>query len=334
MPTPADTSPPVYPAEQLARAVDEAAARIGPLIRTTPLERSPHLSESAGAEVYLKFENFQVTNSFKARGALNALLLLNSEDRARGVVTSSTGNHANAMAHALTLLGIEGEIWVPTTTSQAKLDQLRARGANLELVDGDPSEVEVAAREHADAEGRVYVSPYNDPDVIAGQGTVAAELATQLAGGFDDVLVPVGGGGLIAGIAGFLRARHPDSQVLGVVPENSPVMAESVTAGELLRSPWEPSLSDATVGWAEPGSITFPMCRDWVADWILVSEDAIAEALRTLIAYHSVLAEGAGALSTAALLSQPERFAGRTVVLIISGARIPVDKLAGVLSAG
>ncbi len=317
--------------EDVAANVEGADARIRPYVRETPLERSPFLSRETGAEVYLKMENLQVTNSFKARGAFNALLSLGDEDRERGIVTASSGNHANGMAYAMPLLGIEGEIFVGADTSRAKLDQLEARGARVRVVD-DPH-YEYVARDDAAATGRTYVSPYNDGDVVAGQGTIAAELLRQ-SDTVDAVLVPVGGGGLIGGIAGYLRARRPEIHVVGCLPEHSPVMSASIAAGRVLDVPCEPTLSDGTAGWIDGDSITFPMCRDWVDDWVLVSEAEIAAAIRTVVAYQSVLVEGAGALAVASLLHEPDRFAGRTVVLVLSGARIPVEVLAGVLADG
>jgi threonine dehydratase len=316
----------------MTTAIETAAARIAPWVRRTPLEYSPYLSRLSGAEVHLKLENFQVTSSFKARGAFNALLTLDENERGRGVISSSTGNHANAMAHAMPLLGVNGEIWVPASISGAKLEQLEARGATLRRVADDPGKVEALARAEAARSNRVYVSPYNDAAVIAGQGTVALELLEQLPA-FDDVLVPVGGGGLIAGIAAALRERRPRVRVIGVLPENSPVMSESVRAGCLLETPWQPSLSDATVGWAEAASITFPMCQAWVADWLLVSEAQIAAAIRDFVQLHSMLVEGAGALPAAALAANRELFSGRRVVLVVSGARIPGNTLAAVLGA-
>jgi threonine dehydratase len=324
--------PDSFTVDALARSVEHAAKRIAPWIRHTPLERSGYLSALAGAEVFMKLENFQVTASFKARGAFNALLSLSPEQRARGVVTSSTGNHANAMAHAMPLLGVEGEIWVPESVSPVKRTQLEMRGARLRLLGGDPGEVEGLARREAEASGRHYVSPYNDPDVVAGQGTIAREILADLPE-FDEILVPVGGGGLIAGIAGYLKAQRPGVRVTGVLPENSPVISESVKAGRLLEIPWTESLSDATVGWAEPGSITFPMCRDWVDDWILVSEARIREAIRMNIDMHSMLVEGAAGLAGGAILADPARFAGRRVVLLICGARIASTTLAKVLAS-
>lgn len=321
-----------FSASDVAEEVGAARERIRPWVRETPLEHSPYLSKLAGADVWLKMENLQVTQSFKARGAFNALLSLSSDERARGVVTSSTGNHANACAYAMPLLGIEGEIWVPASTSRAKLDQLEAKGARLELVDDDPGRVETLARAEADGSGRTFVSPYNDPKVVGGQGTIAAEVVEQMGHAPDAIIAPVGGGGLMAGIAGWLKAEGHPTHVVGCQPANSPVFARSVEAGELLEPPWEPSLSDATVGWAEPGAITFPICRDCVDEWIEVSEEQIAEAIRTVVAQHSVLVEGAGALAVACLLAARERFADRSAVLVLSGSRIPTDKLAGVLA--
>ena len=320
-----------FDAHTIAAHVDAAAARIAPWIRRTPVERSGHLSALTGADVWMKLENQQITASFKARGAFNALLSLDDATRAGGVVTSSTGNHANAMAHAMPLLDVDGEIWVPDTVSPVKRAQLEMRGATLKLVGGDPGEVEGLARQEAARSGRHYVSPYNDHDVVAGQGTIAVELLEQLAD-IDEILVPVGGGGLVSGIAGYLKAHRPTLKVTGVLPENSPVISESVKAGHLFDVPWTESLSDATVGWAEPGSITFPMCRDWVDDWVLVSEARIRESLRMNIDMHSMLVEGAGALAGGALLAEPERWRGKRVVLVICGARIAASTLAKVLA--
>ena len=321
-----------YTAAEVAAEVALAEERIRPYIRETPLEHSPFLSAQTNCEVFLKMENLQVTNSFKARGAFSALLALSSEERERGVVTSSTGNHANACAYAMPLLGIDGEIWVPANASRAKLDQLKARGAKLVLIDDDPGKVEVLARAEADRTGHIFVSPYNDPRVVGGQGTIAVEVLRQLGRARDAVFVPVGGGSLIAGIAGYFKANAAHTEVVGCLPSNSPVMSECAKAGREMGVPCESSLSDATVGSFEPGSITFPICRDCVNDWVLVSEDEIAAAIRTVVACHSVLVEGAGALSVASLLKEHEYSVGRTVVLVLSGARIPLDKLAGVLA--
>ena len=316
-----------------AREVGLAADRIGPYIRETPLEPSPFLSRETGADVHLKLECVQVTGSFKARGALNKLLSLGAAERARGVVAASTGNHGLAVAHALALLGIAGEIFLPASVSPAKLEGLRARGARVRLVDEDPGVVETVARQDADRTGRIYVSPYNDPQVIGGQGTVGVELLRRLEG-LDAVLVPVGGGGLVGGIGAWMKERAPSVRIVGCQPAACPILVESVKAGRLLQLPSAPSLSDATVGLIEAGAITFPLCRACVDDWLVVDEPAIRAALRLVLERQSVLIEGAAALPVAALIAARDRWRGARVALVLSGSHIALPTLADVLRDG
>lgn len=316
-----------------AREVALAADRIGPYIRETPLEPSPFLSRETGGDVHLKLECVQITGSFKARGALNKLLSLGAAERARGVVAASTGNHGLAVAHALALLGIAGEIFLPARVSPAKLEALRARGARVRLVDEDPGVVETVARRDAEGTGRIYVSPYNDPQVIGGQGTVGVELLRQLEG-LDAVLVPVGGGGLVGGIGAWLKERAPSVRIVGCQPAACPILVESMKAGRLLELPSAPSLSDATVGLVEAGAITFPLCRACVDDWLVVDEPAIRSALRLVLERQSVLIEGAAALPVAALLAAGDRWRGARVALVLSGSHIALSTLADVLRAG
>jgi len=316
-----------------AREVGLAADRIGPHIRETPLEPSPFLSRETGADVHLKLECVQVTGSFKARGALNKLLSLGAAERARGVVAASTGNHGLAVAHALALLGIAGEIFLPASVSPAKLEGLRARGARVRLVDEDPGVVETVARQDADRTGRIYVSPYNDPQVIGGQGTVGVELLRQLEG-LEAVLVPVGGGGLVGGIGAWMKERAPSVRIVGCQPAACPILVESVKAGRLLQLPSAPSLSDATVGLIEAGAITFPLCRACVDDWLVVDEPAIRAALRLVLERQSVLIEGAAALPVAALIAARDRWRGARVALVLSGSHIALPTLADVLRDG
>lgn len=313
-----------------AREVGLAARRIGPYIRETPLEPSPFLSRETGGDVHLKLESAQVTGSFKARGALNKLLSLSAPERARGVAAASTGNHGLAVAHATALLGVAGEIFLPAAVSPAKLEGLRVRGARVRLVDEDPGVVETVARRDAEATGRIYVSPYNDAQVIGGQGTVGVELLRRLEG-LDAVLVPVGGGGLVGGIGAWLKAQAPKVRIVGCQPAACPIMVESVKAGRLLELPSAPSLSDATLGLLEPGAITFPLCRACVDDWLVVDEPAIRSALRLVLERHSVLIEGAAALPVAALLATRERWRGARVALVLSGSHIALPALAEVL---
>lgn len=313
-----------------AREVALAEPRIRPYIRETPLDHSPALGRKARADVRLKLETAQVTGSFKARGAFNKLLSLGERERAAGVVTASTGNHALATVHALAVLGIGGEIFLPASVSPAKLDALRSRGATLRLVDEDPGLVETVARDEADRSGRVYISPYNDPQVIGGQGTIAVELLRQ-PGRIDAVFVPVGGGGLAAGIAAHLAEHSPDTRVIGCQPAACPIMAESVKAGRLLELPSAPSLSDATVGLLEPGSITFSLCHEAVPEWVVVGEAEIRAAIRLVLETQSVLIEGAAALPVAALLATRERWRDARVVLVLSGSHIALPALREVL---
>jgi len=323
----------VLSTDDIRAAVRVAEQRIRPYVRETPLEPSPTLSREGGCNVLLKLENLQVTGSFKPRGAFSKLLSLSPVERLAGITTASTGNHANAMAHALETLDVPGEIFMPSTASPAKIETLVLREAALRLVEDDPAHVEAIARREAEASGRVFVSPYNDLAVIGGQGTIAAELERQLGGLPDAVIVPVGGGGLIAGIAGYLKAAAPGVTIVGAQPAASPVIAQSLRAGgELLALPWAPSLSDATVGLVEPGAITYPVCRDFVDEWILLAEDEIAQAMLLVMARHAVMVEGAGVLSVAAFLQRPARWAGRTVVCIVSGSHIPLDELGRVLT--
>jgi threonine dehydratase len=316
-----------------AREVGLAAHRIGPHIRETPLEPSPFLSRETGADVHLKLECVQVTGSFKARGALNKLLSLGAAERARGVVAASTGNHGLAVAHALALLGIAGEIFLPASVSPAKLEGLRARGARVRLVDEDPGVVETVARQDADRTGRIYVSPYNDSQVIGGQGTVGVELLRQLEE-LDAVLVPVGGGGLVGGIGAWLKERAPSVRIVGCQPAACPILVESMKAGRLLELPSAPSLSDATVGLIEAGAITFPLCRACVDDWLVVDEPAIRGALRLVLERQSVLIEGAAALPVAALIAARDRWRGARIALVLSGSHIALPTLADVLRDG
>jgi threonine dehydratase len=316
-----------------AREVALAESRIRRYIRETPLDPSPFLSRETGVEAHLKLECVQVTGSFKARGAFNKLLSLTEAERARGVVAASTGNHGLATANAMAALGIAGEIFLPRTVSPAKLAALRLRGAPLRLVDDDPGVVETVARSDAERTGRVYISPYNDARVIGGQGTIAVELLRQLEG-LDAVLVPVGGGGLIGGIAAHLKDRAPHVRIVGCQPAACPIMVESVKAGRVVELPSAPSLSDATVGLVEAGAITLPVCRACVDEWVVVDEPAIASALRLVLERQSVLIEGAAALPVAALLAEGRRWHGARVALVLSGSHIALPRLAELLAQG
>ena len=315
---------------EIRREVLEAEDRIRLHIRQTPLEPSHWLGQQAGCEVYLKLENLQITNSFKYRGALNKILSLDEEERQRGIVTASSGNHGSAVAYLLRKLGLQGSIYLPETASSAKVETLRSLGADLVFVGTDGVEAERAARQIAEQQGKVYISPYSDMKIIGGQGTIGLELERQLEG-IDAVLCPVGGGGLAAGIAGYLKSSDAQIRFVGCQPRNSRVMYESVQAGQIVDLPSQPTLADGTAGGIEAGAITFPICRDRIDEFVLVEEEEIAGAIRLVLERHHLLIEGAAALSVASFLRSVEAYRGSRVVLILTGARIDLGTLRCVL---
>ncbi len=303
-----------------------------PHLRATPLVTSQWLGRTAGTSVLLKLENLQMTGSFKVRGALNKVLSLDADHEQR-VIAASTGNHGAAVAYAASKVGRRATIFVPELASQRKLDKIIRYGAEVVSVPGDPLDAEVRARTEASNQGVPYISPYNDADVIAGQGTVGLEIVRQAGGPVDSVLVPLGGGGLAAGLAVAMKSAWPETRIIGCSPENSCVMIRSIEAGELFDVPSRPTLSDGTAGGIEAGSITFELCRDWVDDFVTVSEDEIAAALRSLVDEDSLVVEGAAATSAAAYQKTAPLYEGRTVVLVLSGGNISRRVLIDVLSA-
>jgi threonine dehydratase len=310
--------------------ITQAAERIGPYIRETPLIRSLLLGDAENNGVFLKLENLQHTGSFKVRGALNKLLTLTPEQRVQGIVTASSGNHGAAVAYGLRLLGARGLIVVPEHASPAKVELIRRLGAEVRLYGDDALLSEEYARDYAIQHGLVYISPYNDPQVIAGQGTIGVELARQL-DRIDTVFVAVGGGGLIAGIAGYLKAVRPGVTVVGCLPERSPVMAESIRAGRIVEIESESTLSDATAGGIEAGAITFDLCRTLVDQYVLVSEEEIAAAIRTIIEVEHMLVEGAAGVAVAAYYKHKAEFRDKNAVIVLCGANISLPTLKAIL---
>lgn len=307
-----------------------AANRIKPHIRETPLEHSPWLSEATGANVWLKLENLQISGSFKLRGAFNKLLTLTDEERSRGGVAASSGNHGAAIAYAMHKLGMQGTIFVPQKTSAAKVDAIRRSGGDVQFFGTDGLDTEIHARQYADEKGMCYLSPYNDPAVIAGQGTCGFEIARQLPG-IDAVFVAVGGGGLIGGVGAFLRTIRRDMDIVSVQPAASAVMTESVRAGQIVELPSEPTLSDGTAGGIEQDAITFGLCREVVTDYITVTEAQIADAMRGFIDAHHQLIEGAAGVALAGLLAGNGKWAGRNVVVLVCGGNISRETLRKVI---
>jgi threonine dehydratase len=284
-------------------------------------------------EVFLKLENLQHSGSFKLRGVINKILSLPEVDSQRLLVTASTGNHGAAFAYALQLFGLRGRLFMPKTASGVKVENVRSTGVPFELVGEDCIEAEAYAAAFARDNGHVWISPYNDPEVVNGQGTVAVELMEQLED-IDVVLAPVGGGGLISGVAGYLKAVDSSIEVIGCQPINSCVMYESVKVGEVLDIESLPTISDGTAGGIEKGAITFDLCRRHVDDFILLEEGEIMGAMRFLHEEEGVTIEGAAALPVAAVLKDHRRFTGRRIALVVSGGRVDEATMARVLESG
>ena len=311
---------------ELKKEFIDAESRIRKYIRETPLEYSPKLSDMGDCNVYLKCENLQITCSFKFRGAINKLLSLTESEKKRGVITASSGNHGAATAYALSKFGCLGIIYLPENASSAKVEALQQYGAEIKFHGTDCVKTETFAKDIAKKCNKIFISPYNDAKIIAGQGTIGVELNRQI-DRIDSVIVPVGGGGLISGIAGYLKSTAEKINVVGCQPENSAVMYESIKAGKILDLESLPTISDGTAGGIESGSITFDICNKYVDNFVLVSEDEILNSIRFIIQNHYMLVEGAGALSVASFIKQKEKYAGQNVVLILSGGKISIEKL-------
>jgi threonine dehydratase len=310
-----------------------AEARIRPHVRTTPVEKSAALSRLAGCDVRLKLENFQATGSFKIRGVLSKLLSLDRDDLSRGVITASTGNHGLATAHAAELLGIDAEVVLPEGANPWRLSALRASGVGLRFHGTECAEAEVWARAEAGRTGRVYLPPYSDPEVVAGQGTICLELLREPAK-IDVLAAAVGGGGLISGVGGVLKERGWGTRVIGCVPENSPAMYDSVRAGRIVESQVRPTLSDSTAGNIEPGAITLDLCRTYVDDWALVAERDIRRVVRLVFEEHGMVIEGAAGVAIAGFLDAIDRLElnqDSTAVIIVCGGNVSPDYLDDIL---
>lgn len=306
--------------------------RIRGHVRRTPAEKSLSLSAASGANVYLKCENWQHTGSFKFRGATNTVLSLSDTAKSQGIITASTGNHGAAVAMAGASAGVVPTVYVPDNCSPAKLKNMELLGANIERVDGDAYAAEKAAINAAKAQGIDYISPYNDTRVMAGQGTIAVELTEDISE-LDAVFVAVGGGGLIAGIAGYLESAAPNVEIVGCWPQNAPAMHACIKAGEIIDVAEEPTLSDGTAGGVEPGSITFEPCRDLISRHVLVSEDEITAAMIALGANDRMMVEGAAGVAVAAFEQVAEDYRGKNVAIVLCGRNIALDKYISIVGA-
>lgn len=312
--------------EDVAASAAQAAERIAELVHETRLEYSPFFSDKFSADVYLKLENEQRTGSFKLRGASNRLMTLSADRRAKGCVAASSGNHGAAVAYAMRALDTSGVIFVPEQTSKAKVEAIQHYGGEIRFFGNDGLDTEQHARKFAQSNGMFYLSPYNDAEVIAGQGSCGIEIADQIADA-DAVFVAVGGGGLISGVGSVLKAKNPDINLVGCQPSASAVMARSVEAGRILDMPSDPTLSDGTAGGIEAGAVTFDLCRQLVDKFVLVSEAEIAQAMREFSAEQHAEIEGAAGVAIAALSHCRDSIAGQRVVVLICGGNISQETL-------
>lgn len=327
MPDTADPSRvrPVAGARPTRADVVEAAGRIEGRVMRTPLIRAGRLCALTGAELYLKLESLQFTGAFKERGALNKLLAMSAGDRARGVIAASAGNHAQGLARHAKALGVAATIVMPATTPDVKVRQTRAHDAEVVLSGHSFEEAQNAAERIAGDRGLVFVHPFDDADVIAGQGTIGLEM---IADGprFDAIIAPVGGGGLIAGLA--LAAEGSGVEIIGVEADLFPSMKNALDGGA--RPVGGNTLAEG-IAVREAGRLTRAVVKDRISDIILVDERLLERALSMLMNEQKLLVEGAGAAGLAAVLKDPARFAGKTVGLVLCGGNIDARLLSMIL---
>jgi len=308
----------------------EAHARIAPFVRRTPLLRSGYLSAQTGGEVWLKAECLQPTGSFKVRGAVNKVGLLSAEEKARGIVTGSAGNHGLGVAFASQAWGgVQADVYCPTTAPRAKLAKLRRFEIGLHLAGENYEDAHQAAEQHARETGATYVQAYDDLDVMAGQGTIALEILERVPAP-DMMLVPVGGGGMIAGVAVTTRARAPGCRVIGVQPAASPAALLSLREGRGI-DPYdhEPTLADGLAGGF--GKLAYDVAGQLIDDVALTSEQDLRRAVFVLVDQEQLVAETSGAISIAPLLNGNLDVSGKTVVCVLSGGNLDTALLRDIL---
>ena len=306
----------------------EAQASLRGIARHTPLDPAPRLGEN----VYIKAENLQLTGAFKLRGAYNKMLSLSPEEAARGVIACSAGNHAQGIAYSAARLGIRSVICMPAGAPISKIEATRAYGAEVMLVPGvyddAAREAERLTREH----GYTFAHPFNDPAVIAGQGTIGLEILEQLPD-VTQVVVPIGGGGLISGIAYAVKHLKPSCRVIGVQAEGAPSMEHSVRQGRPVELERVSTIADG-IAVKRPGDLTFQLCREYVDEIVTVAEDEIASAILALMEVQKTVAEGAGATPVAAcMFRKVDTSAGKTVC-VVSGGNVDVTTLSRVITKG
>jgi threonine dehydratase len=310
----------------------QARVRLGDSIKRTPCVPSSSLSEALGAQVSLKLENLQVTGSFKARGAGNRLALLSDDEKKRGVICASAGNHAQGVAYHAQRLGMKATIVMPVGTPLVKVANTQGYGAHVELHGENYDDAYDEAMRLSNEHGYVYVHAYNDEDIIAGQGTVGVEIAEQMPD-VDVVLIPVGGGGQIGGAALALKAALPRVKIVGVEASVLPSMKRAIAEGKPVKLPAARTLAEG-IAVRMVGEKTVPLVRDYVDEIVLVEDDEIARAILFLLERDKTVAEGAGAAGVAALLGHKLDVRGKKVCALISGGNIDVNVLSRIIERG
>lgn len=309
--------------------VRRAAEALRGLVKRTPLQRARALSARLATDAWLKLENAQETGSFKLRGATNALLALGPNERSRGVVTASAGNHGRGLAFAARRLGVPVTVYVPVTAPTVKLDGMRACGATVDTSAAHYDEAHRLALRHAREHGVPFIDPCSGVPLVAGQGTVALEIFEELPD-VRTLVVPVGGAGLLGGIAAYTRATSPRVRIVGVQTENTDVMARSLDAGHIVERPMLPTLADGLAGSIDEHG--FDVGRHAIDSMVVVTEANVADAMRFLAREESVVAEGSGAVGVAALLSHAVPDLRGPVAVIVSGGNVDPQTLDRVLA--
>ena len=304
--------------------VREANERCQDHLLPTPLEHSMYLSDKIEGEVWLKLDSMQRTSSFKFRGAINKILSLTEAELDRGIVSASTGNYALAVAEAMRIRNRRATIYIAKDIEPSRLELLRAHGLDL-VIHGEVAwDAEKEARRVGDEEGKIYVSPYNDPIVVGGQGTCGYEISQQLPD-LDAAVLACGGGGLLTGSAGWLKFHNSHVEAFGVSPANSPVMYESMRTNKMVEMDTQPTLADTCAGGIDLDSITLDLCRRYVDVIVLLTEKEIEASIRLLFEQHRLVTEGSGALSIGGLLKRKERFKGKKVVAVVCGRNVNLE---------
>jgi threonine dehydratase len=314
------------------RTIQEASARIRSSIFVSPFMRSETFSQLTGNSIFLKLENLQMTGSFKERGALNRILLLTNEERRRGVIAASAGNHAQAVAYHATKRGIASQICMPLTTPLVKVSATRGHGAEVILFGANYDEACQEALRRCEEQGLTFIHPFDDEAVIAGQGTLGIEMLEQVKD-LDALVIPIGGGGLIAGVACAVKEMKPKIRVIGVQTSKLPSMKAAVEKKKVVTLRAEKTIADG-IAVRSAGVRTFPLVQKYVDEIVTVDEEEIANAILLLLEKEKTLTEGAGAVAAAAVLNRKTAHAGKKLGVLISAGNIDVTLLARIIERG